>query len=316
MSKLLQKTKNAGTELVLLAIIIVFGVGLSIFTNSFLTAYNLTNLARQASITGIVAIGMTFVIISGGIDLSVGSVAGFSGILAATLMTEQNLPPALAILITMGCAMLIGLVNSIIITEGHVVPFICTLGMQQAVRGLTLLLCNAKIVSGVPESFGSFATKSFLGIPSLLLVWLVVVVVFAYMAKFTRTGRYIYSVGSNEESSRLSGIRVRYVRYFTYITSALLASIAGILMTARMGSGQPQLGVGYETDAIAAAVLGGTSFLGGEGGVVGTILGTLIMVMIKNGGNLLKINSFVLDILAGSILIAGVLVDQMRKKRQ
>ncbi len=318
MSEVLKKIKNIrlkGTEGVLFLIVIVLIVILNFATDNFLTSYNLSNLVRQTSIIGIVSIGMTFIIISGGIDLSVGSVAGFSGMLAAILMVKHNWGILPSVLTAMLVSMLFGLLIGVIVHEGKVPPFICTLGALQAIKGCTMLLSGAQMVSGLPKEFKDFANMKLLGFPTLFIAWLIIILIALFATKYTRFGRNIYAVGSNEESARLSGINIRKIRYQSYVLCASTAGIAGILMCARMGSAMPATGSGYETDAIAAAVLGGTSLMGAEGSIIGTVLGAIIMAILRNGGNLLKIDSFVLEITIGCLLIMGVLIDQFRKRR-
>lgn len=317
--KVIKKTKS--TEFILLVILVAMAACITIATivvsgkNNFLTGNNVSNIVRQTSINGVIALGMTIVIISAGIDLSVGAVVGFSGVLVALLMQKSGMPPVAAILVTVPVSTLIGLFNGIVIYDGKVPPFIATLGTMTAVRGLIMVITNARMVSGLPKSFTNFAQMSFLGIPALFLVWLAIIVLTAFIVKYTRFGRNVYAIGSNMEAARLSGINVRLATYGVYVYCAFLCSIAGIMMTTRLGNGVPTGGTGFETDAIASAVIGGASLAGAEGTVLGTILGAIIMQTFRNGGNLLGINSHLMEIVIGLLIIGAVLLDKRRKGR-
>lgn len=316
---ILNKTKS--TEFILLIILVAMAACITVATiivsgkNNFLTGNNVSNIVRQTSINGVIALGMTIVIISAGIDLSVGAVVGFSGVLVALLMQKFNMAPLAAILVTVPVSTLIGLFNGVVIYDGKVPPFIATLGTMTAVRGLIMLITNARMVSGLPKSFTNFAQMSFLGIPALFLVWLAIIVLTAFIVKYTSFGRYVYAVGSNMEAARLSGINVRLATYGVYVYCAFLCSIAGIMMTTRLGNGVPTGGTGFETDAIASAVIGGASLAGAEGTVLGTILGAIIMQTFRNGGNLLGINSHLMEVVIGLLIIGAVLLDKRRKGR-
>lgn len=317
--KIFRKTKS--TEFILLVILVAMAACITVATiivsgkNNFLTGNNVSNIVRQTSINGVIALGMTIVIISAGIDLSVGAVVGFSGVLVALLMQKFGMAPLAAIVITIPVSTLIGLFNGIVIYDGKVPPFIATLGTMTAVRGLIMLITNARMVSGLPKSFTNFAQMSFLGIPALFLVWLAIILLTAFIVKYTRFGRNVYAIGSNMEAARLSGINVRLATYGVYVYCAFLCSIAGIMMTTRLGNGVPTGGTGFETDAIASAVIGGASLAGAEGTVLGTILGAIIMQTFRNGGNLLGINSHLMEVVIGLLIIGAVLLDKRRKGR-
>ena len=299
----------------LIAILTVLFIFLTIASDSFLTFNNLSNLVRQTAIIGVVAIGMSFVIITGGIDLSVGAIVGFSGIFGAILMkTGMNM--MLAIVISVLFSMLVGIINGILIYNGKVPPFIATMGIMTIVRGMIMLVSGARLISGLPKVFTNFAQINILGMPSLFFVWLIIIFVAAFITKWTVFGRNVYAVGSNTEAARLSGINVRSVIYKTYALSAFTAGVAGILMTSRLGNGIPTAGQGYELDAIAGVVLGGASLSGAEGTILGTVLGAIIMATLRNGGNLLGINPFILDISIGALIIIAVLIDQNAKGKK
>ena len=299
----------------LIAILTVLFISLTMASDSFLTFNNLSNLVRQTAIIGVVAIGMSFVIITGGIDLSVGAIVGFSGIFGAILMkTGMNM--MLAIVISVLFSMLVGIINGILIYNGKVPPFIATMGIMTIVRGMIMLVSGARLISGLPKVFTNFAQINILGMPSLFFVWLIIIFVAAFITKWTVFGRNVYAVGSNTEAARLSGINVRSVIYKTYALSAFTAGVAGILMTSRLGNGIPTAGQGYELDAIAGVVLGGASLSGAEGTILGTVLGAIIMATLRNGGNLLGINPFILDISIGALIIIAVLIDQNAKGKK
>lgn len=302
------------SESSLIMILLVMIVVLWGLNNKFLSFTNITNLLRQTAIIGVLAVGMTFVIISAGIDLSVGSVLAFSSILASQLMVK-GIPVSMAILIAVLAGSLIGVLQGFTIYKGKVPAFIATLGGMTIVRGVVMLMCNAEKVSGLPDVIGDFAVLKYLGIPAMAYVWLVVVLVGWLISKLTVFGRNIYAIGSNEEAARLSGIKIGFNICGIYAYCACMASIAGILMTARLGNGVPTAGQGYELDAVAAVVVGGGSLSGAIGSIPGTVLGTVIIAMIRNGGTLLGINPFILDIIVGALIVVAVLIDQLRKNK-
>lgn len=313
MKKLWKKLRlNRFAERNLVFIIFVFIIFLSIASPNFLTLNNIKNLVRQTAVTGVVALGMTFVIISGGIDLSVGSVLGVASILTSMLMVN-GVPIILAILIALVVCMVFGLVNGIVIHDGNVPPFIATLGMMTAGRGIIMLLSNARMIAGLPKSFTMFSQRNILGIPSLFFVWLLIIIATYIITSKTIFGRNIFAYGSNLEAARLSGINIRRYTYYVYIISGLLSGVAGVLMTSRLANGIPTAGTGYELDAIAAAVVGGASLNGGSGTILGTVLGAFIIAIIQNGGNLLRINSFILQISVGVLIVVSVMIDQKQK---
>lgn len=305
--------RSIPTEVFLFGVLVILFIVLSFLTNRFFTGTNLTNLVRQASVNGIVALGMTFVIISAGIDLSVGSVVGFSGVLIGMLMVN-GVPVFFSLIISTIISSLIGLANGIIIHDGKVPPFIATLGSMTVVRGGIMLISNARMVSGLPKSFTGFAQLRLAGLPTLFLVWVALIAVSVFITRKTVFGRNIYALGSNLEAARLSGINIRITTYGVYLFCAFASAVAGILMTSRLGNGIPTGGQGYELDAIAATVVGGASLDGGEGTIIGTVFGAIIMAALRNGGNLLGVNPFILEIIIGGLIVVAVLIDKKRKK--
>lgn len=303
------------TESNLIIILIAMILVLWLLNDKFLSFNNFTNLLRQTAIIGVLAVGMTFVIISGGIDLSVGSVLAFSSILGSQLMVA-GFPVMIAIILAIIAGSMIGALQGFIIHKGKVPAFIATLGGMTIVRGAVMLMCNAEKVLGLPDVIGEFAVQKYLGIPAMAYVWLFVVIIGWIVSKRMVFGRHIYAIGSNIEAARLSGIKIGINTCGIYAFCACTASIAGILMTARLGNGVPTAGQGYELDAIAAVVVGGGSLNGAIGSIPGTVLGTIIIAAIRNGGTLLGINPFILDILVGALIVVAVLIDQLRKNKR
>jgi len=312
-----KKARSLSTSLMLLIILAVMFVLLGLRTEKFLSIGNIQNLFRQTAIYGVIAIGMTFVIMSGGIDLSVGAVVGLSGVLSSMFMSDQlafkwSIPAS--IIVAVAATTLIGLINGVIIFDGKVPPFIATLGLQIVVRGTIMLITNAQMVSGISRAFRDFSTLPILGFPALGWIWLGIAALSMLAIKYTTFGRNVFAIGSNTEAARLSGINIRLTTYGVYIVCSFLCSVAGVMMTARLGNGVPTGGIGYETDAIAAAVVGGASLSGAEGSIIGTVLGSLIMATLRNGGNLIGINSHLQEILIGLLIVLAVLLDKRRRK--
>jgi ribose transport system permease protein len=304
-----------GSESSLLLILAVLFVFLSFTSPTFLTVRNLSNLGRQTSINGIVALGMTFVIISGGIDLSVGAVVGLSGMVAALIMSSGGgiLPAMLA---AIAVSALVGAVNGVVIFYGKVPPFIATLGTMTVVRGVIMLISGAAMVAGLPRSFTAFSQTEYLRIPSMIVVWALFAVIAFVITRWTVFGRNVYILGSNLEAARLSGIDVGRVTIGVYVLCPVFAGVAGILFASRIANGVPTAGQGYELEAIAAAVIGGASLSGAEGSIFGTVIGAVIMQLLRNGGNLLSINPFILEILIGSLIVLTVMLDQRNKSQK
>lgn len=301
------------TELYLVVLLAILFLFFSVTSDVFLTVNNIKTLLRQVSIYGIVAIGMLVVIISAGIDLSVGSVTGLSGIVAALCM-RSGMAISISLIIALASGLAIGLVNGILVHDGKVPPFIATMGTMTVARAIIMLLTNASMISGQPQSFKDIARTEIFNIPFLFVVWLLMIIIAWFITKKTVFGRNVYAIGSNREAARLSGINIRRTIYGVYIFSAFVCSIAGILLTARLGNGVPTAGVGYELDAIASAVVGGASLDGGTGSVIGTVLGSMIMATLRQGGVLLGVNAFVLEIIIGSLIVVAVLIDKLRRK--
>lgn len=310
----IKKVQNKMPEFNILLIGILFLVVLSFANPIFISFANIKNLLRQTAITGVVAVGMTFVIISAGIDLSVGSILALAGVTSAQFM-QMGMPIAVALLLSVLISVVLGIAVGMLVHNGHIPPFIATLGAMSIVRGMVMLLSKANKIP-VPESFTNFAITNWFGVPAMVYIWLLVIIVGIVIAKHTTFGRNVYAIGSNEETARLSGVNVGVTLCGIYAFCALCAAIAGFLTLTRLGSANPTAGVGAEMDAIAAVVVGGASLSGAVGSVFGTVIGTVIIAMIRNGGQILKINSFVLDILVGALIVIAVLIDKISAKRK
>jgi len=284
-------------------------------TPHFLTLSNLLNVVQQTSINAIVAAGMTFVIISGGIDLSVGSIVALSGVALGTLL-QGGYPPAVAVAAALAVGIACGGINGALVSIGRLPPFIATLGMMSVARGAALVFTEGRPVSGFDEGFRWLATGSMGFVPAPVLVMLVVYAVAHFVLTRTTFGRYVYAIGGNEEATRLSGIAVSFHKTAVYCVSGLMSAVAAIVLTARLNSAQPIAGMMYELDAIAATVIGGTSLMGGEGSLGGTLIGALIMGVLRNGLNLLGVSSFLQQIVIGGVIVGAVLVDTILKRHR
>jgi ribose transport system permease protein len=294
-------------------------VGLSLLlwalSPHFLTVSNLLNVLEQTAINAIVAVGMTFVIVSGGIDLSVGSVLALAGVvLASTLAAGAPVPVAILLALSVGAAC--GLLNGVLVAFGRLPPFIVTLGMMSVARGAALMWAEGRPISGFSEPFRAIATDRVLMMPSPVVITAVIYLCAHLVLARTVFGRAAYAIGGNEEAARLSGVAVGFHKTMIYGVSGLMSGAAAILLTARLNSAQPTAGTMYELDAIAATVIGGTSLLGGEGTLAGALIGALIMGVLRNGLNLLNVSSFFQQVVIGLVIIGAVLVDTMLKRRR
>lgn len=298
---------------ILIALLVICTI-LSIATPNFFSAQNLIIVLRQVSINGILAIGVTFVIIAGGIDLSLGSVVALTGVVAASFAHPNTYPLIVPVLLALLAGVVIGAINGLTITLGKVAPFIVTLGMMTIARGLALVLSNGRPVTNLSPSFNFIGGGNLLYIPVPILLFAFVILVSSIILKYTRIGRYVYAVGGNENAARASGILVNRVKLFAYIMCSGLAALAGIVLASRITTGQPNAGIAYELDAIAAVVIGGTSLLGGRGSIAGTVIGVLIIGVINNGLDLLNVSSYYQQIIKGIIIVGAVLLDRRNAK--
>ena len=303
--------RQFGTLLGLIGLCVV----LWILTPHFLTVSNLLNVAQQTSINAIIAVGLTFVIITAGIDLSVGSILAFSGVVLASVL-RAGCPIALAMLVGLAVGMACGLVNGVLISFGRIPPFISTLGMMSVARGSALLYTSGRPISGFSESFRFLATGKILFIPAPVVIMLAVYLIAYFVLNRTKFGRYTYAIGGNEEAAILSGVNVKLYKTMVYGICGMLSALGAIILTARLNSAQPIAGMMYELDAIAATVIGGTSLMGGQGSVIGTLIGAFIMGVLRNGLNLLGVSSFFQQVVIGSVIIIAVLMDMALKKQR
>jgi ribose transport system permease protein len=301
--------KKLGPIIGLLVIIII----ISILSPNFLSINNILNVLRQVSINALIAFGMTFVILTGGIDLSVGSILALTGAVTAGLMAS-GVDPILAMMVGLLLGATLGAINGLIIAKGKVAPFIATLATMTIYRGLTLVYTEGRPISGLGDSvtFQLLGKGYFLGVPIPVVTMIISFVVLYFILKKTTFGRRVYAVGGNEEASILSGINANRIKIYVYALTGLLAALASMILTSRLNSAQPTAGNMFELDAIAAVVLGGTSLTGGRGWIVGTLIGVLIIGVLNNGLNLIGVSSFFQQVVKGAVILLAVLID--RKK--
>lgn len=290
--------------------LVVLIIGFSIATPNFMTGDNVITVLRQVSNMGIIAVGMTFVLIAGGIDLSIGNQMGLVGIATALFMTSGKMSPVVACALGLLIGIFVGLVNGVLITYTHMPPLICTLGMSYATKGLAFILTDGTPVYGLPESMKMLGQGYILGIvPVCVLMLVIIVVVGAFILKKTHLGRQIYAVGSNEESARLSGLSVSKVRVFVYTAAGFMSAISGLVMMSRVNSGQALSGNGMEMDALIACVVGGISITGGEGNALGMAGGMMVMGVLANGMAVMGLGEYMQMLVKGLVLIAVVALD-------
>ena len=297
----------------LLLVILLVGLFLSLSTDSFMSVTNLTNVARQVSINGILAVGVTFVLLTGGVDLSLGSVVALSGVACATFAHPGDhsvfVPIAVGLLTGAAC----GLVNGTLVTLGGVAPFIVTLGMMTIARGLALIFSGGRPVADMSNELTALA-GDFFGIPIPMLCFAGVAAAAWFFLSNFRLGRHIYAVGGNENAARAAGVPVEQVKLFAYGLCGLLAGLAGVVLAARITTGQPNAGQAYELDAIAAVVIGGTSLAGGVGTITGTLLGVLLIGVINNGLDLQGVSSYYQAVIKGVIIVGAVWLDRRQAR--
>ena len=299
--------------LTLLGLLVLLCLILSFATPTFATGNNIANLLRQGSMIAILAIGQTFVIITGGIDLSVGAIAGFCTVIVAYLI-DAGVPVWAAVILTLLMGLAIGLFHGFGIVRMGLPPFIITLATLTSLRGIGLLITNGSTISIKSVGFNDFSRESFLGVPNLFwMVILVAVPAFIFLHQ-SRWGRYLFAVGSNREAARLSGVNVPRMIYLAYSLSALCAAFVGVLLAARIGIGNATQAEGWELQAIASSVIGGTSLFGAVGSIHGPLIGAFILATINNGANLLNVNSFWQRIITGVLIIMIVFFDQLRRR--
>ena len=313
MNKYVIQLKGVGQYGIFMAFIVVCLL-LTFTTSKFLTVSNWTIIITQVSINALLAFGVTFVIITGGIDLSLGSIMAVTGVAAASLAHPDTYPVIVPIAIGLLAGISMGALNGLVITKSKVPPFIVTLGMMTIGRGLALILSKGRPVSNLSDSFNFIGGGNLAGIPFPIIVLIVTFVVCSVVLKKTLLGRYIYAVGGNDQAAKASGISVNKVKMAVYTICGGLAALAGILLTSRITTGQPNAGVGFELDAIAAAIIGGTSTSGGTGTMTGTLIGALLIGVISNGLDLLNVTSYYQQVVMGAIIIGAVVLDSWNQK--
>lgn len=294
--------------------LLIVAAFLSVATENFLTVRNILTILLQISVVGIIAIGQTMVMITAGIDLSVGGVVGLSGVVASLLVASAGLPIWIGMSLGVAAGLGVGAVNGALVTGFKMPPFIATLATMSVTRGLALVLTGGIAVYNLPEAFGRLGNGAFLGIPLPVVVLASVAVVMGVVLGKASLGRYVYAIGSNIEAARMAGVHVSRQLMKVYTLCGGLAGLAGVILASRIVTGQPTAGQGYELDAIAACVIGGTSLFGGVGTIVGTVIGAALMGLIRNGCNLLNISAFWQLIVIGVIILAAVAWDQYRRK--
>lgn len=301
--------KNFGATIALIILVVVIGT----ISPQFRTVNNIFSLLRQSSVNGLIAFGMTFVILTGGIDLSVGAVLALSTVFAAS-MISAGVPVPVAVLISLIIGTVLGLISGFLVSKGRLQPFIATLVTMTIYRGITMIYTNGKPISNLGNSeFLRFIGRGeFLGIPVPVWILLVTFLIFFFLLKKTVLGRKIYAVGSNQKAAAIAGVNINKIKLFVYSVSGFMSALAGIILLSRLGSAQPVLGIGYELDAIAAVALGGTSLSGGRGRFYGTLIGVLIIAVLNNGLNILGVSSYYQDVAKGIVILIAVLSDKER----
>jgi inositol transport system permease protein len=301
-------------------------VAASLLSPAFLSSTNLINVVRQMSVVGLISLGVTGVIVSGGIDLSSGSVVGLTAVVAASLAQDPeyattpfypglHLPLFVAVLAACVVGALVGSVNGSLVAKTRIPPFIATLGTFTSIRGLALLYTGGRPISDLTDAYNFIGQGHVLGIPVPILILVIMAVVTHILYAHTKFGKYIYAIGGNEQAARVSGIDAAKYKMLIYVYAGFLAGLAGLVVSSRIGSGQPGLGVGYELDAIAAAVIGGTSLsAGGIGTVAGTIVGALIIGVLNNILDLTNVSAYWQQIIKGCIIVGAVILDQLKQR--
>jgi len=294
-------------------VLVIMMVFLTIASDKFFTADNLLSVLNQASMKGVLAIGMTFVIIMGGIDLSVGSILSLSAMFTADILVKYGLEALpLAIIAAVITGIVCGLVNGFLIAQFNLAPFLVTMATMNIYRGIDYVYSGAISIRGLPSEWIEFWSTSV--IPVAVVIFAIVVVVSYIIVKYTKYGRYVYAVGGNEEATKLSGVSTKGVKITTYMLMGIMCAIGGLIYVGRMSSAEATAGTGYEMDAIAAAAIGGASLAGGRGSMVGTVLGSIILALLMNGLTLLNVQAFYQIIMTGAVIIIAILIDKLTNK--
>lgn len=326
-----EKQKEMLRKMAALAGLVLLILFFSVTNEYFFTSNNIMTVGLQTSTIALIGIGATCVILTGGIDLSTGSVVALSGV-AAAMIVNAGVPVPLGMILGILVGGICGLINGILVTRMKLPPFIATLGMMMVARGLALYVTNAAPVSGMPESFANLGNGAlfkiveeganglpkvvFAGIPYPVIIMIFITILFTFALSKLKVGRYLYAIGSNEEAARLSGIKTNLVKIYAYVASGLLSGLTGVILASRLVTAQPNGGGSYELDAIASAVVGGTSLMGGVGTIPGTLIGSFIIGVLRNGLNMNGVSSFVQMIVIGLVIIVAVSLDQLRQSKK
>lgn len=305
------KAKNFAKKNTLFLVFIALCAVFSVATDSFLTIGNITDVVRTNAINGLLAVGLTYVILAGGIDLSVDATVCLAGLVAGYLSPT----PILAVIVGVAIGMLIGTFNGLVLEKSGVQPFIFTLAMSRLVRGIVLAITKGKNYYTIDSSFTAIARSKILGIPTLIIMFVLIIVVTFFALSRARYGRYVYAVGSNEEAARLSGIRTHRIKVSTYLIAGALAGLAGVLLTARLAGAETNAADGWSLDAVSAVIIGGTSMRGGRGGILNTLLGIFIIAVLNNGMTLLGVPTNYNQLVKGLLMIIAVLLDTSNRKK-
>ena len=308
-----------------LTALLIMALAMTFLSGNFATSDNLFNVLRQVSINLCISVGMTMVILTGGIDLSVGSILAFTGAIAAGLMRNGISLQATDTFIGftfLGCVLAallvgaaLGFFNGLMVARFNIPPFVATLAMLTIARGATMLYTNGYPITGLGDEFTYIGTGWFLGIPMPVWVAFIIILAFIFFMRKSKTGRYIYAIGGNERATMLSGINICKVKIMVYTLTGILCAVAGLLLTARLDSAQPNAGGGYELDSIAAVVIGGTSLSGGKGSILGTVIGALIIGVLNNGLVLLNVSPFWQQVIKGCVILLAVMMDRVNSKK-
>ncbi|MDO4275178.1 MAG: ABC transporter permease [Eubacteriales bacterium] len=307
--------KNFLMKYIMYLFLVLMCIVLAIASDKFLTPTNLITIIKQISIQSVVAIGMTMIIISGNIDLSVGSIVAFCSVTCAMIM-NKGLPVIVAIIVAIAAGAFFGLITGGVTAKLKLHSFLVTLALMTAIRGMAQTMTNGRPVAGLPDGFGVIASGSIGPIPYLVIYMIVLYAVFMYIMKYTAFGRSIYAVGSNQESARLSGINIEKVKTLVFVLSGGLCGIAGVLLTAKVRSGDPTCANAWEMDTIAGAIIGGTSMMGGEGKLGGTIIGLLFVGILANGMVLLGVSAYMQSVIKGLVIFLAVIINSIQKRSQ
>ncbi len=305
-------------EAAMLGALLLLGLALSLLAPNFLSAGNLRNVLWQVTAIGIIAIGQSLVILTGGIDLSVGGIAAFSAMAGGLLMTsggEGGENVALGIGATLLVGLAVGAANGFLVAYGRLAAFIVTLGMLSITNSLTYVVSDASSLVGLPDGYRAWGRADIAGVPLSTLTFVLLFLLGHVLLTRTKPGRFLYAIGSNEEAARLSGVDVRAYKVLPYALTGLLCAIAALILSGRLGAIDPDTGTGFELDTIAAVVIGGTSLFGGKGSLVGTLIGVFLIGVLNNGLNLLRVNAFWQGTAVGVVIILSVLIERLSRRR-